>query len=215
MERRVEGPWRWLSGVQSRYDEGGGSAPRTARRWSKTRTREDRLVGQVLADRYRVVRLLGEGGMGAGLRRAARQHQQALRDQALAGRRSCANAEAVARFRQEAWSASSIGHENIIEIDDFGDAADGAPSTWRWSSSTGSRWPSAMRGGEPADDRRGARHHAAGLPRPRRGARQGHRPSRHEAGEHLPRRRTTATGLREDPRLRHRQGRRARGQSHR
>ena len=36
------------------------------------------------------------------------------------------NAEAVARFRQEAWSASSIGHENIIEIDDFATLPSGA-----------------------------------------------------------------------------------------
>ena len=33
--------------------------------------------------------------------------------------------EAVARFRQEAWSASSIGHENIIQIDDFATLPDG------------------------------------------------------------------------------------------
>jgi len=35
------------------------------------------------------------------------------------------NAEAVTRFRQEARSSSSIGHRNIIAIEDFGQLADG------------------------------------------------------------------------------------------
>src|SRR5258706_2441765 len=76
------------------------------------------LVGQVVADRYRIVRLIGEGGMGQVWEA---QHLNINKRFAIKLLRPeiVANPEAVARFRQEAWSASSIGHDNIIEIDDF------------------------------------------------------------------------------------------------
>ena len=44
------------------------------------------------------------------------------------------NPEALARFHQEAQSASSIGHDNIVAIDDFGRWTM-AGSTCAWSSS--------------------------------------------------------------------------------
>jgi len=80
-------------------------------------TKED-MVGKVLADRYRILRLLGEGGMGQVYEA---QHVNINKRFAIKLLRPeiVANPEAVQRFRQEAWSASSIGHENIIEIDDF------------------------------------------------------------------------------------------------
>src|SRR5262245_21270841 len=73
------------------------------------------LVGQVLAERYRVVRLLGEGGMGQVYEA---QHLNINRRFAIKLLRPevVGSGAAVARFRQEAWSASSIGHENIVEI---------------------------------------------------------------------------------------------------
>ncbi len=83
------------------------------------------LVGQVIADRYRVMRLIGEGGMGQVYEA---QHVNINRRFALKLLRPeiVSNPEAVARFRQEAWSASSIGHENIIEIDDFATLPNGS-----------------------------------------------------------------------------------------
>jgi serine/threonine-protein kinase len=83
------------------------------------------LVGQVIADRYRVVRLVGEGGMGQVYEA---QHVNINRRFALKllRREIVTNPEAVARFRQEAWSASSIGHDNIIEIDDFATLPNGS-----------------------------------------------------------------------------------------
>ena len=102
------------------------SARATARRWSKTRRRAQAdLVGQILADRYRVVRLIGEGGMGQVYEA---QHVNINKRFAIKLLRPeiVSNAEAVARFRQEAWSASSIGHENIIEIEDFATLPSGA-----------------------------------------------------------------------------------------
>ena len=83
------------------------------------------LVGRVLADRYRIVRIIGEGGMGQVFEA---QHVNINKRFAIKLLRPeiVANPEAVARFRQEAWSASSIGHENIIEIDDFATLPDGS-----------------------------------------------------------------------------------------
>jgi serine/threonine-protein kinase len=83
------------------------------------------MVGQVLAERYRVVRLVGEGGMGQVYEA---QHVNINKRFALKLLRPeiTSNAEAVARFRQEAWSASSIGHENIIEIEDFATLPNGS-----------------------------------------------------------------------------------------
>ncbi len=82
------------------------------------------LIGTVVADRYLVTDLLGEGGMGkVYLARHVRLPQQAaikvlrpamLRDPA-----------AVARFNREAANASSIEHEHIARVFDFGESADG------------------------------------------------------------------------------------------
>jgi eukaryotic-like serine/threonine-protein kinase len=83
------------------------------------------MVGQVLADRYRIVKLLGEGGMGQVYEA---QHVNINKRFAIKLLRPeiVSNPEAVARFRQEAWSASSIGHDNIIEIDDFATLPNGS-----------------------------------------------------------------------------------------
>jgi serine/threonine-protein kinase len=83
------------------------------------------MVGQVLADRYRIIKLLGEGGMGQVYEA---QHVNINKRFAIKLLRPeiVSNPEAVQRFRQEAWSASSIGHDNIIEIDDFATLPTGA-----------------------------------------------------------------------------------------
>jgi serine/threonine-protein kinase len=82
------------------------------------------LIGQIVGDRYRVLRKIGEGGMGEVY---LAEHIYIEKKVALKLLRAevLSNPEAVARFRQEARSASSIGHENIIEIDDFGALPDG------------------------------------------------------------------------------------------
>jgi eukaryotic-like serine/threonine-protein kinase len=110
----------------TRYDEGGAFCARDGTPLIKDpqASKED-LVGQVLADRYRVVRLVGEGGMGQVYEA---QHVNINKRFALKLLRPeiVSNADAVQRFRQEAWSASSIGHENIIEIEDFATLPSGA-----------------------------------------------------------------------------------------
>src|SRR6478672_6449230 len=110
----------------TRYDEGGAFCSRDGTPLVKDpQSMRTDLVGQILADRYRVVRLIGEGGMGQVYEA---QHVNINKRFALKLLRPeiVSNPEAVARFRQEAWSASSIGHENIIEIDDFATLPNGS-----------------------------------------------------------------------------------------
>ncbi|HEX4457204.1 MAG TPA: protein kinase, partial [Polyangia bacterium] len=110
----------------SRYDEGGAFCSRDGTPLvANTDAGKTDLVGQVLADRYRVLRLIGEGGMGQVYES---QHVNINKRFAIKLLRPeiVSNPEAVARFRQEAWSASSIGHDNIIEIEDFATLPSGA-----------------------------------------------------------------------------------------
>src|SRR5207248_3232547 len=110
----------------SRYDEGGAFCARDGTPLVRDpQANKEDLVGQILADRYRVVRLVGEGGMGQVYEA---QHVNINKRFAVKLLRPeiVSNAEAVQRFRQEAWSASSIGHENIIEIEDFATLPDGS-----------------------------------------------------------------------------------------
>ena len=147
---------------------------------------------------------------GAGLRGAARQHQQALRAQAACAPRSCptprrwrASARRRGRRRRSATRTSSRSK--------ISPRCRRAPSIWRWSILDGLALADRMRQEPALVVRRGARHHAAGRLGPGRRARQGHRPPRHEAGEHLPGAEVRPPAG-EDPRLRHRQGLGRRGQ---
>ena len=81
-------------------------------------------VGEIIDGRYRLTRKLGEGGMGE-VYAAEHMHIDKRYAVKLLRPEIVSNAEAVARFRQEAKSSSSIGHRNIIAIEDFGSLSDG------------------------------------------------------------------------------------------
>ena len=82
------------------------------------------IVGTVLDGRYRIIKLIGEGGMGE-VYSAEHVHIDKKFAIKLLKQEIVSNAEAVTRFRQEARSSSSIGHRNIIAIEDFGQLTDG------------------------------------------------------------------------------------------
>jgi serine/threonine-protein kinase len=85
---------------------------------------DDPLIGKVLSERYRIVRKIGEGGMGA-----VYQAEHALIEKKIALKilfqDLTRRPDLIARFLQEAKSASRIGHENVIDISDFGQSPDG------------------------------------------------------------------------------------------
>jgi serine/threonine-protein kinase len=79
------------------------------------------MIGKVIAGRYSLVRMLGDGGMGA----VYKAEDNVLRRFVaikLLHPAAAANPAAVERFLREAQAAASIGHPNIIDILDFGEA---------------------------------------------------------------------------------------------
>jgi eukaryotic-like serine/threonine-protein kinase len=82
------------------------------------------LVGSIIADRYHVLRKLGEGGMGTVY----------LAEHVKMGRKSAVkvmnpgmvhDADAISRFNREAANASRINHANVAAVYDFGETSDG------------------------------------------------------------------------------------------
>lgn len=83
----------------------------------------ENLVGRTLLDRYEITRKIGQGGMGVVYEATHKLIGKRVAIKVLldkyAGRE-----QIVARLEQEARLASSIGHEHIIDITDFGRTAD-------------------------------------------------------------------------------------------
>ena len=85
---------------------------------------DDPLIGRMLADRYKVLRTIGEGGMGrvylAEHVRMGRLSAVKVMSPALAP-----TADAIGRFNREAANASRINQPNVAAIYDFGETEDG------------------------------------------------------------------------------------------
>jgi len=96
-----------MAGIERDRDEGPGA------------DRADPLLGRVLADRYEIRRLIGEGGMG----RVYEGRQRAL-DRAVAVKcihpHLLTNEPMLIRFMEEARIASRLVHPNVVKIYDFG-----------------------------------------------------------------------------------------------
>ncbi|MDB4990166.1 MAG: Serine/threonine protein kinase PrkC, regulator of stationary phase [Myxococcaceae bacterium] len=85
---------------------------------------KDVLLGTLVDGRYRIDAQIGEGGMGVVYKATHIALNKTLALKILRGE-VAKEPEAVQRFMQEAQAATSIGHENIIDIHDSGQLPDG------------------------------------------------------------------------------------------
>jgi serine/threonine-protein kinase len=86
----------------------------------------DAVVGTVLEGTYRIIRLIGEGGMGAVYEAMQLRLNKRVAVKLMA-RELASNQEALARFRREAEITSHLGHPHLVTVMDFGQAKSGEP----------------------------------------------------------------------------------------
>jgi serine/threonine protein kinase len=84
----------------------------------------ERYVGQTLDDKYRLERLLGQGGMGAVYlaTHLGTERYVALK---LIAPQFMRNEEFVERFKREARAAGRLRHPNVVDVTDFGFSGSG------------------------------------------------------------------------------------------
>src|SRR5262245_165547 len=84
----------------------------------------DPLLGQVLGERYRILRQLGQGGMGA-----VYEARHVLIDKPVAIKvllpRYAADEQVMTRFQHEALAVARAGNEHVIDVTDVGKLAAG------------------------------------------------------------------------------------------
>ena len=78
-------------------------------------------VGDVLGGRYEIVKLLGEGGMGAVYKAIDRELDRPVALKVIRPELA-SNASMLARFKQELLLSRQVTHKNVIRIYDMGDA---------------------------------------------------------------------------------------------
>ncbi|RYE74053.1 MAG: serine/threonine protein kinase, partial [Myxococcales bacterium] len=86
----------------------------------------DRLLGQTVGGRYRIVKLLGEGGMGR-VYEAERSMAGVVQRIAIKTlhQHLSSDAQVVARFNRECATLVGLKHPNTIRVEDFGQTDDG------------------------------------------------------------------------------------------
>jgi eukaryotic-like serine/threonine-protein kinase len=81
----------------------------------------DPLIGRLIAERYRVLELLGRGGMGVVYKAEHTRIGKVLALKLLTGELT-RDQEQVARFKREALMSSRLSHPNTVQVFDFGEA---------------------------------------------------------------------------------------------
>ena len=89
-------------------DDGGALVPK-----------KDPLIGQVFADKYEIIDVLGEGGMSIVYKARHLQMDRIVAVKLLL-EHLVSDKTALARFEHESKAASSLSHQNIVTVHDFG-----------------------------------------------------------------------------------------------
>jgi serine/threonine protein kinase/Tol biopolymer transport system component len=85
------------------------------------------LIGKIIGGKYRLISLLGEGGMGS-VYRALRLHIGDEVAVKVLHPEYVNEATTIERFRREAQAAAMIRHPTVVTIHDFSEARDGEPA---------------------------------------------------------------------------------------
>ncbi|HZS37765.1 MAG TPA: serine/threonine-protein kinase [Polyangia bacterium] len=114
------------SGAPTRLVDGAEMAEHAAAHVEEPPAAEaDRYLGTTIGGRYKIVEKLGEGGMGVVYLAEHVALEKRVAVKVLSGD-FAKRRDLVERFAREAKSASKIGHENIINITDFGETPSGS-----------------------------------------------------------------------------------------
>src|SRR5689334_4677080 len=81
-------------------------------------------IGAILDEKYRIVRLLGEGGMGAVFEGENTRIRRRVAIKVLHAQYSNST-EAFTRFEREAQAAGKIGNDHILDVFDLGNLPSG------------------------------------------------------------------------------------------
>lgn len=87
-------------------------------------TKQDRLIGETFANRYKILSVVGQGGMST-VYKAQHTYMDRIVAVKLLHPHLVSDPISVQRFQQEAKAAASLCHANIITVFDFGVTEDG------------------------------------------------------------------------------------------
>jgi serine/threonine-protein kinase len=88
--------------------------------------RRDPFLGRIIAGKYRIMKVIGEGGAGR-VFRARHVHMDRQVAVKVLPADASLDAETKERFIREARAANLVRHENIVEIHDLGETREGVP----------------------------------------------------------------------------------------
>jgi serine/threonine protein kinase len=116
--------------ISNHGSDGGGDRPSSGRPGDKRSSRPsgrpvNERVGEIVAERYKIARLLGEGGMGA-VYEVEHTHMRKRFALKVLHADMSRLPEVVARFEREAMAAAHIDHVNVAAATDFGKLPDGS-----------------------------------------------------------------------------------------
>ena len=85
---------------------------------------EEKYIGSLINDRYKIIKLVGTGGMGS----VYLAEHEILRKKVaikILHYEQSKRKDTVERFKREAIAASNIGQDNIVDVTDFGYTEEG------------------------------------------------------------------------------------------